>query len=271
MTLTNNDPLLQIKVRAAQIRQTYAQTLIGLITNPLVAGGVVAVLWPVISHKFLLAWLAVHFVLQGARLLTTLRYRQMAPAAEDALIWGRLQTIGSALSGLVWGATFVFLWPADQPLYQMVLPVVIVGLGAGATAGYAHLRASHLSFVLLSHLPFVARFMLTGTSVHLAIGMLGALYIWTLYQVGKNIYDSGVEAMVLNEQLQSNNAQLKTALDSIKTLKGLIPICAQCKKIRDDEGFWAQVEVYISEHSDAEFTHSYCPECAKDFFAGYSE
>jgi hypothetical protein len=60
--------------------------------------------------------------------------------------------------------------------------------------------------------------------------------------------------------------ELQYALDNIKTLRGLIPICANCKKIRDDEGFWSQVEGYISAHSDAKFTHGICPECAKKYY-----
>lgn len=56
--------------------------------------------------------------------------------------------------------------------------------------------------------------------------------------------------------------QLKEALANIKVLKGLVPICSKCKKIRNDKGYWEQVEVYIRERSDAEFSHGLCPECA---------
>jgi PAS domain-containing protein len=55
--------------------------------------------------------------------------------------------------------------------------------------------------------------------------------------------------------------ELRKTLDEVKTLRGFIPICASCKKIRDDEGYWTQVETYISEHSNAEFSHGICPEC----------
>ncbi|MBX7255397.1 MAG: PAS domain S-box protein [Candidatus Hydrogenedentes bacterium] len=55
--------------------------------------------------------------------------------------------------------------------------------------------------------------------------------------------------------------ELKEALAQVKTLRGLIPICASCKKIRDDQGYWEQIEVYIHNHSDAEFSHGFCPEC----------
>ena len=55
--------------------------------------------------------------------------------------------------------------------------------------------------------------------------------------------------------------KLQSALDEIKTLKGIIPICSFCKKIRDDKGYWEQVDVYIYKHSDANISHSICPEC----------
>ncbi len=58
------------------------------------------------------------------------------------------------------------------------------------------------------------------------------------------------------------HAALQAALAKIKTLRGLMPICASCKKIRDDKGYWNQIEEYIRDHSDAEFSHGICPECA---------
>jgi YesN/AraC family two-component response regulator len=63
--------------------------------------------------------------------------------------------------------------------------------------------------------------------------------------------------------------ELQQALASIKTLSGLIPICASCKKIRDDQGYWNQLEAYISEHSSAEFSHGICPECAVKIYPNY--
>jgi len=52
----------------------------------------------------------------------------------------------------------------------------------------------------------------------------------------------------------------------LKVLRGILPICASCKKIRDDKGYWAQIESYIREHSEAEFSHSLCPDCAKKLY-----
>ncbi|HXF04336.1 MAG TPA: PAS domain S-box protein [Blastocatellia bacterium] len=60
--------------------------------------------------------------------------------------------------------------------------------------------------------------------------------------------------------------QLQEALARIKTLRGLLPICASCKKIRDDQGYWKQIESYVREHSEAEFSHSICPECMERLY-----
>ncbi|MCP4155790.1 MAG: response regulator [bacterium] len=60
--------------------------------------------------------------------------------------------------------------------------------------------------------------------------------------------------------------ELKKAREELKLLRGILPICADCKKIRDDKGYWKQVEVYISENSDAVFTHSICPDCAQELY-----
>jgi PAS domain-containing protein len=61
-------------------------------------------------------------------------------------------------------------------------------------------------------------------------------------------------------------AELQQALANVRTLHGLIPICASCKRIRDDQGYWRQLEVYIRDHSEADFSHGLCPECAEKYF-----
>ena len=62
----------------------------------------------------------------------------------------------------------------------------------------------------------------------------------------------------------------KMALTEVKTLSGLLPICSHCKKIRDDKGYWNQIESYIQKHSEAEFSHGICQECAKKYYSNYN-
>lgn len=75
-----------------------------------------------------------------------------------------------------------------------------------------------------------------------------------------------VEREKAEQELAKLVGELQEALTQVKTLSGLLPICASCKKIRDDRGYWTQVEVYVRDHSHAEFTHSICPECAKKLY-----
>jgi hypothetical protein len=63
--------------------------------------------------------------------------------------------------------------------------------------------------------------------------------------------------------------ELRRALQEVETLRGLLPICASCKKIRDDKGYWNHIEVYISSHTNADFTHTLCPECIQHFYPEY--
>jgi PleD family two-component response regulator len=62
--------------------------------------------------------------------------------------------------------------------------------------------------------------------------------------------------------------ELQEALEKVKTLSGLLPICSSCKKIRDDKGYWNQIETYIRERTEVDFTHSICPKCAKMLYPG---
>jgi GAF domain-containing protein len=68
-------------------------------------------------------------------------------------------------------------------------------------------------------------------------------------------------------ELQRVSAHLAETLEKVKTLHGLLPMCAWCKRIRDDKGYWSQVETYISAHSEADFTHGVCPECTAQLLA----
>jgi len=73
------------------------------------------------------------------------------------------------------------------------------------------------------------------------------------------------------KELQDKRSKLQKTLEEIKTLRGIIPICSYCKKIRDDEGLWKQMEEYIHAHSEAEFSHSICPSCMRKHYPERSE
>lgn len=76
------------------------------------------------------------------------------------------------------------------------------------------------------------------------------------------------EAIHVNNRLRHKNRALRDALNEVKQLRGILPICTSCKNIRDDVGYWHQVEAYIGNHSSAEFSHGISPECIKKTLSG---
>jgi HAMP domain-containing protein len=97
-------------------------------------------------------------------------------------------------------------------------------------------------------------------------------------ELERRVEERTAELSIANEELLRLNLEkemaidgLKEALNKISTLRGLLPICAACKKIRDDKGYWNQIEVYIMEHTEADFSHGICPDCAKELYGEYLE
>ncbi len=101
----------------------------------------------------------------------------------------------------------------------------------------------------------------------IALGMLGFTIAGVLVLSRRRIRQAHQDLQELHERNLTLIGDLQTALTEVKTLQGLIPICAHCKKIRDDQGFWNQMESYIQSRSEATFSHGICPDCAKEVMA----
>lgn len=79
-------------------------------------------------------------------------------------------------------------------------------------------------------------------------------------------FNDMLELRSLNEELEAHNRELQEALAQARILRGLLPMCASCKQIRDDQGYWYKVEDYLESHSEAEFTHGLCPDCSRRLY-----
>jgi len=78
------------------------------------------------------------------------------------------------------------------------------------------------------------------------------------------------ERKLMQEEREKLITELQAAMENVKMLSGLLPICSSCKKIRDDDGYWNQLEGYIQKHSIATFTHSVCPECFPKLYPDFA-
>jgi len=94
--------------------------------------------------------------------------------------------------------------------------------------------------------------------------IVSVLAFWFEYL--RQHYRKGME--VEQQRLEGERAALQEALSKVRQLSGMLPICASCKKVRDDQGYWTQIELYVRDHSEAEFSHGLCPDCGEHLYPG---
>ncbi|MBU1345024.1 MAG: hypothetical protein KKE44_23250 [Proteobacteria bacterium] len=184
-----------------------------------------------------------------------------------ALGWMRKQktpTVISYIGVLVTGLFYLFLvanggvnqsafvWCFTFP----VMSIFLLGGQKGVMASAILILSVIVIFILGRHVPYISRY-----PFDLCLRFVAAYFIITLFSFVMEQARSGVQA-----KLTQTNIDLKKTLEEVKTLSGLLPICAQCKKIRDDKGYWNQIEGYIQKHSEAKFSHGMCPECLEELY-----
>lgn len=114
----------------------------------------------------------------------------------------------------------------------------------------------------------MSRFVSRGTSLRLGMAHLA---LWLVGMTGllfgaRNLQGHMQARQRAEAERERLIAELQEALAKVKTLRGLIPICSSCKKVRDDQGYWTQLETYLKQHSDAEFSHGLCLECMRKLY-----
>ncbi len=103
----------------------------------------------------------------------------------------------------------------------------------------------------------------------LGLGLIYGLVRLRIASLAQSRADLASQVKAQTEELRARNEELSTALTQVRQLSGLLPICSNCKMIRDDGGSWNPLESYISQHSEADFTHSVCPSCIKALYPDY--
>ena len=140
-------------------------------------------------------------------------------------------------------------------LIPLVVIAVLYGTRAGLVAGLLSHPVNQVLLYLIMGDPLNADDVLPGKLVAWAGAFLVAVTLGHLSEQHR-------KQQRLSARLEQANAELQRALDTVKTLTGLLPICANCKKIRNEEDYWQQVE----EYTDASFTHGICPDCMDELY-----
>jgi hypothetical protein len=137
-------------------------------------------------------------------------------------------------------------------IHTLVVIILMTLLSASADMVISHQRrTSYADLILLEH------------SLIIILQTL-IIYFFVYRPMSRYVRD----IFLLISEKEETISKLHAATEEIKTLRGILPICASCKKIRDDEGYWNQIEQYISDRSDAKFSHGICPECVRKLYPG---
>jgi hypothetical protein len=163
-------------------------------------------------------------------------FRNQQPIPFDSKLAEPMRLALSGRSGTMIGIDY-----RGKKVLAAYEPVAELNLGIVAKVDLAEIRSPFLRAGLLS-------------------GVLGTIAV----VVGAAVFIKVTNPLL--EKLQETVDELKASLSKVRLLSGLLPICASCKKIRDDQGYWNQIESYIRDHSEAEFSHGICPDCAKKLY-----
>lgn len=201
--------------------------------------------------------------LRGLVVLIGLTVLVVARSGADHRVRDRA-TVGWVLVFVIADVFAASTRPPDYLGYIALTPLIVLALytivpappsslvGAAALETVGKIVAVSGSVVAR---PTVFNFVLALAIAH----AIGVTAMWSLHRLSRD------EFMALRAE-QETRAELEQAAEEIRTLRGILPICSSCKKIRDDEGAWQQMEEYVSERSEAQFSHGICPSCSKELY-----
>lgn len=228
----------------------------------------------------------IFLVLTILRILLDLTRKRIPEKNKNRIIlWLEVLILISCLHWGVISAWIIF--NADYPELHYMYIVILAAFAAGGTATLSIARKVRVFYPLFMFGPsvLIAIFIGGGENYILALlAVLTTMYLLDSSRVSAEDYfrakhhqknaenKSGMLLQEIEEhkrtqkKLEKLITELQFSLNEIKTLRGFLPICSCCKKIRDDQGYWNQIEAYIEKHSSAEFSHGLCPECSDQLY-----
>jgi hypothetical protein len=220
-------------------------------------GAVFILLWGRTPDQELLPWAGGIALVGLARVMATQRALRRTPPLDRlrrTFRWALL------LTALVWSLGAVVLTTRLQPEDRILILAVFTTFLAGAVTSLSPDPVTFAGYAVTLMVPALgAQFLAARDRPSLVAAAMGTGF--TVFAIAMN---RRANRSLVNHL--ETSARLEEALRNVQTLSGLLPICSSCKKIRDDRGYWTHVESYIRDHTEADFSHGLCPECARKFF-----
>ncbi len=201
LNMRRPEPLQRVQrarqIETEQVRLVYRQAAAGCVATVLNAGIVTIVLWKVVAHPLLLAWLGLLIVVILSLFGLLRLYRRRAPTADQTRFWRTLFLIGVGFGATVGGAAGMLLFPYDSLVHQVFLVFVLGGMAAGAVAVLSPIMAAFLAVLLPTLLPITVQLFLQGDDVHVPMGLLLLSFTGVLLVMARHQHASIAESLRL--------------------------------------------------------------------------
>jgi PAS domain S-box-containing protein len=196
-----NSPEGENRIQAELVSQIYRQMPAGLVATGVNTLILAFILRGVVSHAILLTWVGVTLFLASCRYVLLVRYRRSKPKPDEACRWGKWSILGLGSSGVVWGATGIFLFPVDSLPHQVFIVFVLAGMVAGSVGTFSALKHAVYAFGIPALTPFTIRCLLLGDDMHLAMSAMITLFALLMFVTARNIGGKNREWAQIREYL----------------------------------------------------------------------
>lgn len=205
-----------MQIREAQVRLLYRQGPVALIAALLLAVLLTALLWNAASHAVLVAWLGCSAIVYLARLGLVLAFMRASPVGEATIQWGIWFAVGNFITGLLWGATAILIFPHVTLIYQTMICFFLAAIVLGTVTMYFPRKEVYTPFALAACLPLAGLMIQQGGSVLVTMGMMVLVFVIVILVAGNRMYN----ALAVSLKLRFENQDLIQSLVEEKAAIG---------------------------------------------------
>ncbi|OIO69889.1 MAG: hypothetical protein COW19_03380 [Zetaproteobacteria bacterium CG12_big_fil_rev_8_21_14_0_65_55_1124] len=164
-------------LRYEQVKLLYGAIPVSIVATLISSLALVVVEWKVVDHTMLIGWLVGLLIISAARVLTTVAYRRAQPKPAQTSMWEKFFLVGTVASGVFWGSAALIVFPENSLPHQLFLVFIVGGMCAGAVTSLSPIRNMALSFLLLALTPLIVRFLLAGSEMSIAMGLMLLVFL----------------------------------------------------------------------------------------------
>ena len=224
-----NSHQLDDRIYPILLTQIYQRSNIGIIATFVNSSVLLLILWNQILHWILVSWFLTILLVSLIRIILNLYFLREGQR-QNIHRWGQLLFVGLGISGILWGSTAIFLFPAQSLVHQVFIAFTLAGMTAGAVGVYSPILPNFLVFIIPALVPIIVRFVLIHDTLHLAMAAMTALFAILTFRTAQHINSSTRELVILKEtfadqldertvELEDANAQLRQEIAERKLVE----------------------------------------------------